>query len=548
MSTKQVSLVACIGALLCVVPTVRAQEEAGHGQAQQEAERKRAWEEAERERVQQEAERQRAQQEVEREKAHLPEKQRVSRVVPAQDPLLSKVDQSERSFTRLENTELKFVSYFHRRRIGEAIVEKDFIRYLFDSETGELIEQTRHWRDDLPDRVAPVIGKQEAESMVEGTVEASDLYIISPDSEVVRIEPTPKNPCWVIYSWVGEGLIITIIDAMTGEKLGNGVPPPYEGLSIHGPHWGACPQSAIWYNHAQNAHNWYETIGYDTIRVGNASEATIRSHVQSDTTVMFYELDHGGSTSFHNRCDQDLAATEIETWITNYSTMGFSFIGSCGGLCSTGEDTFATEFRKGSNFDSVVVGYCGMDSAACADCWPDAIAWQTELFRRMDQGYSVSTAYAYANGYSPDCADDGHLCMRTAGDTSLVFGGSTYPKVRRSICSSSLHDVLVIFTYISPLLPVTSTANTRAHHIRCNATVGSGRQLTISANSSYPYNEVAFAAGAKLTVQPTGIMRINTGNGLRVSLVSEQDNHRGLYVKPGGEIVVHGGGEIRTTE
>lgn len=53
--------------------------------------------------------------------------QRVDRVVPSEDDMLRSVDKSDRVFTRLENTKIKIVSFFYRRKIGEAIVEKDFV-------------------------------------------------------------------------------------------------------------------------------------------------------------------------------------------------------------------------------------------------------------------------------------------------------------------------------------------------------------------------------------------------------------------------------------
>ena len=121
---------------------------------------------------------------------------------------------------------------------------------------------------------------------------------------------------------------------------------------------------------------------------------------------------------------------------------------------------------------TIVVGYCGMSWAQCKDdCWGDAIEWQTELFTRMNDGYTVGSAYSYANLAFPDCTDQGHNCMRIAGDTHLIFGGPTYPKIRRSKC-------VAIYNappwYVSPLYAVASRYFTRAHHIRCNSYVPSG--------------------------------------------------------------------------
>ncbi len=120
---------------------------------------------------------------------------------------------------------------FHQRRVGAAIVEKDFLNYQFDRHTGEFIERNGGWRDDLPETLpADMLTLEEAlaeSDAVRGEVLSGTLYFISPDSSVFPLDPAPENPCWAIYG-VGERghLVLTVIDAVTGEFLGNGIPPP----------------------------------------------------------------------------------------------------------------------------------------------------------------------------------------------------------------------------------------------------------------------------------------------------------------------------------
>lgn len=474
--------------------------------------------------------------------ANTPPAMEVTLVTPAQDVLLRHHEKSGRHFKRLEVKELKRVSFFHRRKIGEALVEKDFIRYQYNTETGELVSQTKKWRDGLPKDFIPAVSRQEAENLVDGTVlqEFTKLYFISPETDVFKVSPPPSNPCWIIRSKEGERFIITIIDSMTGKELGKGLPPPYAGLSIHGPDDGACPQDPIWYDHAKNAHDWFETMGYDTIQVGNASEATVQSHIQSDSTSMFYELDHGGSTSFHNRCDQDISALEVEAWITGYSSMPFAFIGSCGGLCSTVDNTFSHEFRKGSSTDTAVVGYCGMADAVCSDCWPDAIPWQTELFSRMNNGYSVYWAYYYANLAYPDCSDDSHSCMRISGDTNLKFKGSGVSHVTRSKCGS-LYNYPPY--YFSPLPGVQNRLYSRAYHFRCNNNVPSGTWLTASTSSTYPYIDIVFLNDSTFTAYGAFMA---SGEDGEITFVSAENRNNGM--KFTGEMNMVSGGQIKIYE
>jgi hypothetical protein len=187
-----------------------------------------------------------------------------------------------------------------------------------------------------------------------------------------------------------------------------------------------------------------------------------------------------------------------------------------------------------------------MDYSECDDCWPHSIDWQTELFDRMNQGYTVGSAFAYANAAYPDCTDEGHNCMRIFGDTALVFGGSTYPDLRRSF-SGNIYDVYVYpGIYVSPLQPVASTYYTRAHHLRGTSTVPTGYALTVTANSSYPYNEVAFDNNAVLTA--SGTLNADTGTGTRTRFVSAADKGRGLEILGAGELKMLNGGQLKLYE
>lgn len=444
-------------------------------------------------------------------------------VTASREKLLRRFDKTKRMYKKAENKELEMVSYFHRRKIGEAIVEKDFIRYQFNTKTGKLEEQKKQWRSGLPEQVKPSISRKKAEAMVEGKVQFSKLYIISPDSDVFTVKPTPENPCWIVWSVDGKRMIVTIIDAITGEKLGHGVPPPYEGLSIHGPDWGPCPQNPIWYNHAENARSWFATMGYNTERVGNASDAKVQGHIQSDDTAMFYELDHGGSWSFHNQCDSSITAGEVETWIDAYASMAFTFLGSCEGMCDQSDNHFSHEFRKGSDNGTVAVGYCGMSATGCAgDCWPDAIDWQTTLFTWMNAGHTVGYAFGRANLAFPDCAGTNN-CMRIAGDTVL----RVVPVVTRSLCGSVYNG------FKGPL-----SLNSRDYYIRCDIAVPTGQTLTID-----PHVDLAFLNNSKVTSH--GTLNANGTTG-QIRFVSEEDSNKGIEFT--GQIRITNGGQIKIYE
>jgi hypothetical protein len=142
----------------------------------------------------------------------------------ANDDLIAPYEAEDKEFVRREIGDK--IVYFHQRMIGDAIVEKDFIVYQFHKHTKQLLSKKEHWRTGLPEHIAPKITKKQAEAMAEGEVDFSQLYIISPESDIFAIEPTPENPCWIVRSIKDGRTIVTIIDAATGEFLGYGTQPP----------------------------------------------------------------------------------------------------------------------------------------------------------------------------------------------------------------------------------------------------------------------------------------------------------------------------------
>lgn len=159
----------------------------------------------------------------------------------SQGNLLSKYEADVEKFKEAQFGNI--TAYWHQRQIGDAVVEGDYINYLFNTTTGELINKTVHWREDLPAELPQnLITKAEALAMVgEGNSSRAYLYYISPDSDNFQIEPLPKNPCWVVRIWewyedtnerTGEvvgslfNTNVTVVDAVLGIIIGYGIPYP----------------------------------------------------------------------------------------------------------------------------------------------------------------------------------------------------------------------------------------------------------------------------------------------------------------------------------
>lgn len=350
-----------------------------------------------------------------------PEEEEAMKVTASEDELLGKYETSDKVFEKYEIGDK--IVYWHQRMIDEAIVEGDYILRQVDKNTLELLKEETHWRVDLPEHLPPIIAKEQAEFLVLGDVQFAQLYYISPDSDVFPIEPAPENPCWVVRSIENSNINITIVDAVTGEVLGYGIPPPYKGFSLSGPTDRYRCQGA-WDNWYKNAETWFNTMGYSCEAMKWPTEAEVKDHIQSTETAMFYELSHGGSGAFKSRCsweeDSDVIdAQEIHDWIEDYPKMPFTFIGSCGGMCDTSPGTLSYEFRKGSIEDAATVGYCGMVDDACRLCWVYSVKWQNALFNYMNQGQTVKEAFNNAMAHWPVCWP--WRCMQFAGDEDFAI-------------------------------------------------------------------------------------------------------------------------------
>jgi len=313
--------------------------------------------------------------------------------------------------------------YFHQRMLDSAIVEGDFINYQFDRPAQAVLKKKTHWRPGLSKHLPPLgATKEQAEAKAEGDVQFSQLYIISPDSDVFPLEPMPENPCWVVRSEKDGGSLVTIIDALTGEKLGYGIPPPSRGFSMSGP-TSVCAGS--WHSWYTNAEGWFEDMGYPTKAIRWPTEGELGNYVQDPSTTLFYEIAHGGSYNFANACNSSgyfyTYSSDIEDWMLGREKMPFAFIASCGGMCSTGDNTFSYEFRKGSDQDCATVGYCGMGGPSCDSCWSYSLPWQDTMFNYIYNGDTVKTAFDKALADWPTCGAPNN-CMRFSGDENFKIG------------------------------------------------------------------------------------------------------------------------------
>lgn len=133
----------------------------------------------------------------------------------------------------------------------------------------------------------------------------------------------------------------------------------------------------------------------------------VSKNIRNPDVELFYELAHGGSTYFHSGIDNknkktSYTADKLREDMKNRPPMKFAFIGSCEGMSDIDSYTFSHEFRKGQTKDTVTVGYSGM--AKC-EGWRYAKQWQNEMFKNINQGYTIKYSFDLACQIYPSISE-----------------------------------------------------------------------------------------------------------------------------------------------
>ncbi len=293
------------------------------------------------------------------------------------------------------------------------------------------------------------IEKKDVISQVQGEVQSAEYYILSKTSPVFENIKT-DNPVIVVHSLNEQGNVdIIVFDATNGENLGKAVPPPYTSVNksfvITGPSY-AYPCQYGWTTWYDNAKDWFDQMEYNPEQVLWPEESQMETGIGSHTNVLFYEMGHGGSTSFASGCVDGnyyeyTSATEIETWMQDYEKIGFSFIGSCNGLCDTSDNTVSYELMKGETEDATAVGYCGMGGNPCTNCWYESYYFQDHMFGYMSQGYTVYDAFNQAMADHPTCQIND--CIRFTGDQNYAIMPEV--KNREYNCGDAITDDVTLY-------------------------------------------------------------------------------------------------------
>ena len=273
----------------------------------------------------------------------------------------------------------------------------------------------------LPEKVKPP-------HIVPAPAADAKLLLIDHDNPFWMLQSKVKRDitCWVVHTEEGE---TTLYDAVTGEKVGEGVPAPTEkATAISGYHKPNRPDP--WRNYRVNAANWFNHWGFKTWRVFAPSKAYVGMAISNSEYKYHYALAHSGrtgSTRFQVRKNEFVYASDIYGWMGEGGgsptdrtpapggrpPMWFAFLGHCAGMVNTGRGTLSDAFRKGSLTNTVTIGY--YNAHTNPDGWAQSLNWQQSLFSKVNTGCTWKTAFDYANVCYPVCKS----MVRFVGDVNM---------------------------------------------------------------------------------------------------------------------------------
>jgi hypothetical protein len=324
-------------------------------------------------------------------------------VTARETPSLLSQYREDTNFTELNFTP-NLTGFHYQRMIGDAIVEGDISYAVFNS-SGELITSESNWRDDLPAELPANLTTAEEAIEIVGRTNTSRayLYYISPNSSWLNLQPTPENPCWVVWETremklSNNGTLPyrfgTVVDAVTGEVLASGTPPitnykpvnPESVPSSEPVGSGSNPEVFLlggpfnlvncttgWYDEALEAATYFEDMGYSTLTLEYPSNEVIETYISNLDTAIFVEMSHsGGAGRFYNGCPDITHDEDMRAWMADYPKMPFSLLYGCYIACSPApqeEYSIIGALMKGSSEDTAAVGFCNLPETMCDTCY-----------------------------------------------------------------------------------------------------------------------------------------------------------------------------------
>jgi len=242
--------------------------------------------------------------------------------------------------------------------------------------------------------------------------------LISPKNPFWRFTTTPEEPvlCYQVFS--EDDYLIHLIDAYTGEEIGTGTPPPHNSLVFSGCHEVDSECYDVWRPWWRNAATWFSSFGSPPFTQYSPTTEEYLNCLKSHSYGSFlYEFGHGSSELWFNGHEL-VSASSIDSALQSRQSsdpsFNFIFLGHCGALVDTGEDSFAHAFAQGRTSGFAIVGYYNMHEHP--DAWSHSQSWQNSLFSAIHDGHSAGDAFDIACAAFPWVTE----AVRIFGDRDYV--------------------------------------------------------------------------------------------------------------------------------
>lgn len=310
----------------------------------------------------------------------------------------------------------KHVKYW-QHKINDIIIKGDSMLLHLNDTTGEVLYFQKDWSDISEE----LIMNNNVEFIAENFIWKH--MVIFPDEKSVSfsyafLEPV-KFPLKCLEVRFKNGS--TFLYDLEGNKIGYDVSMPVEkGYALSGD----CNDGLgdCWSEWRGSASRWFRkwTDFIDSVRFPSSTE--LREDITNPDLHFFYELAHGDYRSFQCGRESDNFNRYHSIWLEedmiNRERMKFAFIGSCGGMTKTNDDSFSYEFRRGYMKGTVTIGYTNMPDYPGS--FGDTLPWQETMFTCMNEGKTIKESFDEACSYSPALMD--HVVF--VGDEELKVKGN----------------------------------------------------------------------------------------------------------------------------
>ncbi len=286
-------------------------------------------------------------------------------------------------------------------------VMNDSILVQTDNDTGELIKYEKQWRSInetiIPDSTSgfepekPYVWTEKVVFLAKADGGWFYSFDVDQDFPLACREVRYKDGT-------------TLLHDFDGDVIGSGVPAPSEkGFSMNGYCNSRDPDH--WRKLSENADKWFSKWLDESARVSLPTPEQVSSYIKDDHVSCFYESAHGNYEYFQCGERSTYEVADAIEDMKGRPPMKFAFLGSCGGMDSTGPGSFSYAFRKGKIENTTTVGYYQVTGEG----WRYTLPWQDLMFQKMDGNYTVKKAFNRACARYPVIAKQ----VKFRGDPNL---------------------------------------------------------------------------------------------------------------------------------